>query len=91
MARKWGEAGELVKCFSSKVKWSHRVGDNRKRYPESTNADQKLLETEFLIVICRHTGNKWQSKTLFLSIFDPRSSILDSVFDCRRHGVMILA
>ena len=27
------------------------------------------------------------SKTLFLSIFDPRSSIVDSVFDCRLPGV----
>ena len=36
----------------------------------SRNVDQKSLETEFLIAICRHTGDKWQSKTLFLSIFD---------------------
>ena len=34
----------------------------------STNADQKSLETEFVIVICRPTGDKWQSKTLFLAI-----------------------
>ena len=40
------------------------------------NVDQKSLETEFSIVICRPTGDKWQSKTLFLSIFDPR------FFDC---------
>ena len=32
----------------------------------STNVDQRSLETEFLIAICRPTGNKWQSKTLFL-------------------------
>ena len=54
----------------------------------SRNVDQKSLETEFLIAIFRHTGNKWQSKTLFLSIFDPRSSIVDSVFDCRLPGVL---
>ena len=36
----------------------------------------------FSIAICRHTGDKWQSKALFLSILDPRSSIVDSVFDC---------
>ena len=47
------------------------------------NLDQKSLETEFLIAICRHTGEKWQSKTLFLSIFDQCSSIGYSVFDCR--------
>ena len=56
----------------------------------SRNVDQKSLETEFSIAICRHTGDKWQSKTLFLSIFDPRSSIVDSVFDCRLPGVCIL-
>ena len=35
----------------------------------SRDADKKSLETEFLIAICRHIGDKWQSKTLFLSIF----------------------
>ena len=40
------------------------------------------------IAICRPTGDKWQSKTLFLSIFDPRSSIVDDVFDCRPPGVL---
>ena len=30
-----------------------------------------------------------QSKTLFLTIFDPRSSIVKSVFDCRLPGVNI--
>ena len=45
------------------------------------------LETEFLIAICRHTGDKWQSKTLFLSIFDPHSSIVDSIFNCCLPGV----
>ena len=53
------------------------------------NVDQKSLETEFSIAICRHTGDKWQSKTLFLSIFDPRSSIVDSVSDFRLPGVWI--
>ena len=37
----------------------------------SRNVDQKSIETVFSIAICRPTGNKWQSKTLFLSIFDP--------------------
>ena len=49
----------------------------------STNIDQKSLETEFLIAVCRPTGDEWQSKTVFLAIFDPRSSIVKSVFDCR--------
>ena len=52
-----------------------------------TNVDQKSLETEFLIAICRPIGDKCQSKTLFLAIFDPRSSIVKSVFDCRLLGV----
>ena len=39
----------------------------------ATNVDKKSLETEFSIAICRPIGDKWQSKTLFLSIFDPRS------------------
>ena len=54
----------------------------------SRNVDQRSLETEFLIAICRHTGDKWQPKTLFLSIFDPRLSIVDSVLDCRLPDVM---
>ena len=47
-------------------------------------------ETVFLIAICRPTGDKWQSKTLFLLIFDPRSSIVDTIFDCRLPGVSYL-
>ena len=50
--------------------------------------DQKSIEAAFSIVICRHTGDKWQSKTLFLSIFDPRPSIVDNVFDCRLPGAL---
>ena len=33
------------------------------------SVDQKSLETEFFIAICRPIGDKWQSKTLFLAIF----------------------
>ena len=33
------------------------------------------------------TDDKWQSNTLFLAIFDPRSSIVKSVYDCRLPGV----
>ena len=56
----------------------------------STNANQKSIETEFSIAIFRPTGDKWQSKTLFLAIFDPRSSIVKSFFDCRLPGVVML-
>ena len=47
-----------------------------KLYQQSTNADQKSIETVFSIAICRQCGDKWQSKTLFLTIFDLRSSIV---------------
>ena len=47
---------------------THRIGDNRKL---STNVNQKSIETEFSIVICRPS----------LAIFDPRSSIVKNVFD----------
>ena len=37
----------------------------------STIVDKKKsLETEISIAICRLTGDKWQSKALFLAIFD---------------------
>ena len=42
----------------------------------SMNVDQKFLETEFSIAICRLNGDKWQLKTLFLAILDPRLSLL---------------
>ena len=47
----------------------------------------KIVKTEFLIAICCQTGNKCQSKTLFLMIFDPRLSVVKSVFDCCLSGV----
>ena len=53
----------------------------------STNADQKLLETEYLIVNCPLTGDKWQSKTLLLAIFDSHSLIVKSISDCCLSGV----
>ena len=56
----------------------------------STNVDKKSLETEFLIAICRTTGNKRQTKTLFLPIFDSSSLIVKSVFDCRLRGVIMV-
>ena len=50
------------------------------------NTDQKLLETEFLIAICRPTGDKWQSKTLYLAIFYPPLWIVKSVFNLPQMG-----
>ena len=40
------------------------------------NVNQKLLETVFSFAICPESVNKWQLKTLFLTIFDLRSSIV---------------
>ena len=51
---------------------AHRVGGNQKGNQQSTYVDQKSIETVFLIAICR----QWQSKTLFLLIFDLRSTIV---------------
>ena len=48
----------------------------------------KIVGNKFSIAICRPIGDKWQSKILFLAIFDPRSSIVKSVIDCRLPGVM---
>ena len=52
----------------------------------STNVD-KIVRNSVSIAICRQSGDKWQSKTMFLSIFDRRSLIAQSVFDCRLPGV----
>ena len=41
-----------------------------------TNVDHNKLDTEFLIAICRLTGDIWKLKTLFLSIFNLNSSIV---------------
>ena len=49
---------------------SNTTSDRRqsKTSIQSTNVDQKSLETEFSIAICCPTGDNWQSQTLFLSI-----------------------
>ena len=49
--------------------YSHWVGGNQKHYQQSADADQKMMETVFLIAICRQCGDKWQLKTLFLTNF----------------------
>ena len=55
----------------------------------SMNKEQKLLETEFLIDICRLAGDKWQSKTLFLAIFDPRLTSVMIIFNCILSSVIL--
>ena len=44
---------------------SHRIGSNKKHYKQSMNADNKLLETVFVI-----SDYKQQSKILLLTIFN---------------------
>ena len=70
--------------FLSKSQSETKITPDRRQSKSlipSTNVDQKSLEKEFLIVICRLIGDKWQSKTLFLVMFNPRSLIVKSVFD----------
>ena len=55
---------------------THRVGGNWKRYQQLTKADKKSIEMVFSIAICRQCGNKWQSKTLFQTIFNLHSLIV---------------
>ena len=38
---------------SYELAYTHRVGGNRKRHQQSTNAVQKSIETVFSIPICR--------------------------------------
>ena len=52
---------------------SHRIGSNKKQSKQSMNADNKLLETVFVIAICCLSDYKQQSKILLLTIL--RSSI----------------
>ena len=77
-----------LKIIRSQVTYIlHPEGGNRKRSEQSMDADQKSIETAFSIVICRQSGDKWRSKTLFLTFF--LSTFIDSidVFDCRLPGV----
>ena len=46
---------------------SHRLGSNKK---QPMNADNKLLETVFVIAICCLSDYKQQSKILLLTIFN---------------------
>ena len=66
----------LCRYFKQKQSKPDILGDNRKRFKQSTKVDQKSLETVFLIAICRPTGDKWQSKTMFLTVFDLSTSIV---------------
>ena len=49
---------------------SYRIGSNKKLSKQSMNADNKLLETVFVIAICCLSDYKQQSKILLLTIFN---------------------
>ena len=77
---------------TSKDRPAHEVftPDRRqsKTFILSTNVDQNSLK-QFSIDIFRPTDDKWQSKTLFPAIFNPRPSI-KSGFDFRLSGVVLV-
>ena len=62
------------------IEYSYIIGERRSKY----------LEPEFSIANRGPNGDKWQFKTLFLSVFDPRLSIVKSVFDCHLFGVPLV-
>ena len=47
---------------------SHRIGSNKNQSTQSMNADNKLLETVFVIAICCLSDYKQQSKILLYNI-----------------------
>ena len=49
---------------------SHQIDSNKKQSKQSMNADNKLLETVFVIAICCLSDYKQQSKILLLTIFN---------------------
>ena len=49
---------------------SHRIGNSKKQSKQSMNADNKLLETVFVVAICCLSDYKQQSKILLLTIFN---------------------
>ena len=54
----------------------HQVGGYRKLSSQSTNGDQKSVETVFLIVICSQSCDKWQSKTVSNEFYLRSSTVL---------------
>ena len=49
---------------------SHRIGSIKKQSKQSMDADNKLLETVFVIAICCLSDYKQQSNILLLTIFN---------------------
>ena len=49
---------------------SHQIGSNKKQSEQLMNADNKMLETVFVIAICCLSDYKQQSKIMLLTIFN---------------------
>ena len=66
---------------------SHRIGSNKKQSKQSMSADNKLLETVFVIAICRTTNNN----PIFCHL-QYLTTFVDSinVFDCRLSSVFFI-
>ena len=71
----YGQNDQTISISIKYAPLSYRTGGNRKRSEQSITVEHRSLETVFSIAICRQSGDKRQSKALFLSILDPRSSI----------------
>ena len=65
---------------------SHGIDGNQKRKYYLRMYKKFVRKRVFVLP----TGDKWQSKTLFLAIFYPLSSIVKSNFDCRLSGVNMI-
>ena len=71
----------MVQVLSSTIlghETSHRIGGNRKRsyYNHRIDGSKIARNSVFDGHICRQSADKWQLKTLFLTIFDLHSSIV---------------
>ena len=64
---------------------SHRIGSNKKQSKQSMNADNKLLETVFVIAICCLSDPKFCYLQYLTTFVD---SII--VFDCRLSSVFLI-
>ena len=62
------------------IEYTYIIGERKSKY----------LEPEFPIAIGGPNGDKWQLKTLFLSVFNPRLLIVYSDFDCHLSGVPLV-
>ena len=65
---------------------SHRIGSNKKQSKQSMNADNKLLETVFVIAICCLSDSNNNPKFCYLQYLTTFDDSIN-VFDCRLSNV----